>query len=98
MTYIEENTERLDLMVKTLALEEKQKKRLLEASMQQQKEKEESNRFQLYEGNTNSTTTSMLQQEEAHRKELIDVMQQNVTPATAPIVRVVANVQGKHYT
>ena len=92
MASIEENTERLDLMQKTLAIEEKQKKRVQEAIIQKQKQIEEANRMQLYEGNTN--INSILTQEEAHRKQLVDVMMNNANPSIAPIVKVVNNVQG----
>lgn len=92
MTSIEENTERLDLMQKTFAVEEKQKKRLLEISLQTEKNMEQANQTRLYEGTT--TNDSVLNQEEAHRKELVDAMVQSTTPATAPVVKVLNNVQG----
>lgn len=91
MTCIEENTERLDLMQKTLAVEEKQKKRLLEASIRTQNEIQRAKTTQLYEGNS---TDSILNQEEAHRKELVDLMLHNTTPSITPIVKVLNNVQG----
>ena len=92
MTCIEENTERLDLMQKTLAVEEKQKKRLMEASIQKEQELQQANIMQLFEGN--STADSVLNQEEAHRKQLVDHMLKNTSPSIAPVVKVVNNVQG----
>lgn len=95
MKCIEENTEQLDLLQKTLQVEEKQKKRLMDLSVQNQKEIEISQRKQLYDGYLNSTTTtSMLDQEEAERKLLVDEMVRTSTPSNAPTVRVLTNLQG----
>lgn len=94
MQSIEENTERLDLLHKTLELEIKQKKRLMEISSMKQREIADASRTELYEG-LNSTTNSMLCQEEAHRKELVDVMVQNSNSSNGPVVKVLNNVQGK---
>lgn len=92
MKSIEENTERLDLLQKTLAVEEKQKKRLLEVSNNKKKELEESNQKKLYE--VNCATTSILDQEDSHRKELVENMVQNSAPSLTPVVKVMTNVQG----
>ena len=89
---IEENTEKLDLLEKTLLIEEKQKKRLQGIMSQNEKEKEEAARIQLFEGN-NATTMSMLDQEESQRKELMDGLIRNSTP-NAPVVKVLNSIQG----
>lgn len=93
MQLLEENTERLDLLERTLVLEQRQRKRLLDVSVQKQKEIEQANRVQLYQG-TNSTTNSILNQEEAQRKELVDAMVQNSPPIMTPVVKVLTNLQG----
>ena len=93
MQSIEENTECLDLLNKTLEVEERQKKRLLEISLKKKKELEEGQMKELFDG-FNTTTTSILDQEDAHSKKLVEVMAQNTTPSNGPIVRVVTNVQG----
>ena len=95
MKTIEENTERLDLLQRTLLLEERQNKRLIELSTQKEKEIENDQRKQMYEGYTNSTTTiSKLDQEEAQRKLLVDEMVKTSTPSNAPTVKVLTNLQG----
>lgn len=88
---IEENTERLDLLQKTVLLEEKQKKRLRDLAIQKEKEVEEANRRKLYEA---STPSSVLDHEERQRKELVDEMVQNSTPSLTPVVKVMSNMQG----
>ena len=92
MEIIAENSEKLDLLEKTLALEDRQKKRILEHNIQKQKEAELNNQSKLYDGDC---ATSLLDQEEAIRKELVDTMIQTSTPSTGPIVKVLTNVQGK---
>lgn len=93
MKCIEENTERLNLLQKTLELEEKQKKRLLEISLQKRKENEDCQRKQMCDDYSNTTTT-MLNEEEAIRKSLVDEMVKTCTPANAPTVKVLTNLQG----
>lgn len=95
MKCIEENSERLDLLQKTLSLEEKQRKRLLDITLQKQKEIESANQMKLYDGST-ATNNSLLDQEDSLRKELADSMNQTSTPALTPVVRVLNNVQGKY--
>ena len=97
MKCIEENTERLDLLQKTLLLEEKQKKRLLDLSLEKKNEIVAGNLQKLYEGNNStniSNTTNILDREEAQAKELVNYMVQNSTPSIAPVVKVLTNVQG----
>ena len=89
---IEENTERLDLLEKSLAVELRQKKRLLDICVEKQRGEEESERQKLYEGN--SSTASLLDQEDAQRKELFDAMVQKTTLSIEPVVKVLSNVQG----
>lgn len=93
MQSIEENSERLDLLQKTLEVEQSQKKRLLNESVRKTKEQEEENRLKLFAGST-STPPSTLNHEEAHSKELVDAMVQNSSPSLAPVVKVLTNVQG----
>ena len=93
MKCIEENTERMDLLEKTLQVEEKQKKRLLDLTLQREKDQEKANLSKLHEGNM-SASTSMLDQEDAQRKHLVDEMVSNTTPSNAPVVRVLTNLQG----
>lgn len=97
MKCIEENTERLDLLQKTLSLEEKQKKRLKDMNIEREKQVQDEKIQKLYDGNGNSNS-SVLDQEEALRKQLVDTMIQSATPATTPVVRVLTNVQGKRKT
>ena len=92
MKCIEEYTERLDLLERTLAVEEKRRKRLLELSLAQQKEREKAQRLELIEGNP--TSNSLLNQEDTQRKQLVDNMVQNSSPSNGPIVKVLTNVQG----
>lgn len=91
---IEENTERLDLLTKTLLVEERQKKRLQELSMKEQKESEEANRRQLFEGTNPNTPPSILDQEEANRKELMTEMIRHSSPSDGPAIKVLNNIQG----
>ena len=93
MKCIEENAERLDLLEKSLSLEEKQKKRIQQISIQKEKDVEAEKILKLYDG-TGNTPGSLLDQEEAQRKQLVDTMIKNETPATAPVVRVMTNLQG----
>ena len=95
MKCIEENTEKLDLLERTLMVEEKQKQRLQALALQKEKEIEESKRRQLFEAHT-STSAAMMDQEDAHRKELVDTMIKDSTPSNAPIVKVLTNVNGKN--
>ena len=90
---IEEYTERLDLLEKTLQLEERQHRRLQDLATQKEKEEEEAKKKELFEGMTNSTL-SMLGQEEVQRKELVEAMIQQSTPANGPVVKVLTNIQG----
>ena len=92
MKCIEENYERLDLLEKTLALEEKQNKRLLDINIQEEKEMEEENIVKLY----TTTINTPLDEEDSARKELVESMAQNSTPALSPIIRNLTNVQGKN--
>ena len=95
MQSIEENTERLDLLQKSLAVEQKQKQRLFELSNNKKKELEEANRKRLYE--VNCATTSILDQEDSHRKELVENMVQNSATSLTPVVKVMTNVQGTYF-
>ena len=92
MASIEENTERLDLLQRTLSVEEKQKKRLQDLTTLEKKENEQAQRLKMYEGFT--STNSTLDQEEAHRKELVDDMIKHSTPSNTPTVKVLTNLQG----
>lgn len=95
MKSIEENTERMDLLEKTLEVEEKQKKRLLDLTLQKEKELEKAHQNKLFEGNY-STNASVLDEEENQRKQLIDAMVSNNsnTSSNGPVVRVLTNIQG----
>lgn len=93
MKSMEENYERLDLLQKTLSLEEKQKKRLLETTIQKERELEKEQHLKLYDGTT--TNSSILDQEDSIRKELGQSMNQSSTTALTPVVRVLNNVHGK---
>lgn len=94
MKCIEENEERLDLLNKTLDLENKQKKRIREITSENEKEAADKDLKDLYENNSSNTTTSLLDQEESLRKQLVDSMIQSATPAITPVVKVLTNVQG----
>lgn len=91
MKCIEENTERLDFLQKSLEVEEKQKKRLLDISLEKKKEMEEAQTKQIYHGFSNSTMT-MFDQEEAIRKSLVEDMIK--TAPHTPTVKVLTNLQG----
>ena len=95
MKCIEENSERLDLLQKTLSLEEKQKKRLLDLTIQKEMEIESANQLKLYDGAT-ATSNSILDQEDTIRKQLAESMNQSSTTALTPVVRVLNNVQGNY--
>lgn len=96
MQFIEENTERIELLEKNVALEQRQRQRKLDISIQKQKDLEEARSLALYEGTFNSST-SVLEQEEAVRKELVDAMVSTTSssPSNGPVVKVLTNVQGK---
>lgn len=94
MECIAENSERMDLLDKNLALEQRQKKRMHDLSAQKQKEMEQAHTMSLYEG-THNTTQSMLEQEESTAKQLVDAMAETSTPSNGPVVKVLTNVQGK---
>ena len=95
MKCIEENSERLDLLQKTVFLEEKQKKRLEEVTIQKEREVEMANQTKLYDGT--STNNSLLDQEEALGKELVKNMNQSSPTALTPVLRVLNNVQGNYF-
>ena len=95
MKCIEENSERLDLLQKTLSLEEKQKKRMLDLTIQKEMEIESANQLKLYDGAT-ATSNSILDQEDTIRKQLAESMNQSSTTALTPVVRVLNNVQGNY--
>lgn len=95
MKCIEENSERLDLHLKSFSLEEKQKKRLLEINIQRKREIDTTNQMKLYDGT--STNSSILDQEDDIRKQLSESMNQCSTPALTPVVRVLNNVHGIYY-
>ena len=92
MQCIAENTERLDLLQKTLTVEQRQRKRLSDLSLEKQKEDEEAQRLSLYEAN--SSPPSVLDQEDGIRKQLVEEMVKSSTPAIAPVVKCLSNVQG----
>lgn len=95
MKCIEENSERLNLMEKTLLLEQKQKKRMIDLTKQEEKDIETATRRRLYDGYSSNVNSSILDQEEAQRKELVKEMVETSTPLIEPAVRVLQNVQGK---
>lgn len=92
---IEEQSERLDLLEKTILVEEKQKKRISELNSLQNKNKEMEASLNLLD--VNGTSSSVLEQEEGHRKMLVDSMNKNSTNSNGPIVRCLTNVQGDYY-
>ena len=91
MQSIAENTERLDLLKRTLQVEERQKKRLLDLTNQRKKEMEEADRKNFLEGNLNTVD---FQKEEAERDQLIREMVQNSSKSDGPAVKVLVNIQG----
>ena len=95
MHSIQENTEKLDLLERTLLVEHKQKKRLEAIAIEKQKEIEEAHRRQMLEGFTNSTA-AVLDQEEVQRKELMDSMVRDSTPSNAPVVKILTNINGNN--
>ena len=95
MKSIEENTEKLDLLERTLQVEQKQKKRLEAIAIQKQQQMEEANRRQLLEGHSTSSA-AVLDQEDAQRKELVDAMIRESTPSNASVVKVLTNVHGNY--
>ena len=95
MKCIEENSEQLDLLHKTLSLEAKQRKRLLQLTIEQDKQIEAAKNIRLHNGNGYNPNSQVLDKEEAEGKELVRSMVQNASPAIAPVVRVLTNVQGK---
>lgn len=95
-TCIEENTEKLDLLERTLAVEEKQKKRFEQMIKEKEKEKEEALRRQLYEGSTASmSSSSILDKEDDQRKALMDALVRE-SSSNAPVVKVLTNIQGNN--
>ena len=92
MESIEDCSERLDLLEKTLAVEEKQKKRKLDLAIQKKREDEESSKEQLHQ--IPPTTQSLLDQEVSHRKSLVDAMVRESSPSNAPVVKVLSNITG----
>lgn len=95
MVCIEENTERLDLLQKTLEVEERQRKRLEDIKIKMENDFEETQRRSLYEGYTTCTTAaSIMDQEDADRRQLMEEMVRHSTPSNAPTVKVLTNVQG----
>lgn len=94
---IQENTERLNLLEKSLALEEKQMKRVMELSIQKKKDMEDADRKKLLQENSNnSNVSSILDLEDIQRKELVDTMVKTSTPSNGPVVKVLTNVQGNY--
>ena len=63
-------------------------------SIQKEKDKERDKAMQLLDGNSGITTSTILDQEDNQRKELVANMVETSTPATAPIVKCVTNIQG----
>lgn len=90
---IEENTEQLDLLQKTLEVEQRQKNRLLQISLQKERENENEKRKNLLDG-TSTTTNSLLDQEDTTRKELVQAMVENSNQCNGPVVKVLTNLQG----
>lgn len=96
MLGIEECSEKLNFLEKTLAIEERQNKRRLELSQEKEKEQDESSSQQLC--GIHPSTQTVLDQEEALRKKLVDSMVQNTSSSNTPVVKVLTNLQGKKYT
>ena len=94
MKSIEENTEKLDLLERTVIVEQKQKQRLEALALEQQQQIENAKKRQLFEGHA-TTSTPILDQEDAHRKELVDTMVRECSSSQGPIVKVLTNVNGK---
>lgn len=90
---IEESSEKLDLLEKTLLVDERQRQRLLTMTMEKEREREKARTLQLYDG-TLYTPSTLFEQEECHRKELVEEMMKSSTPSNMPIVRCINNVQG----
>ena len=83
MKCIEENSECLDLLSKTLEVEQKQKKRLIEIGIEKENNIEVPNK------------NSILEEEEAQRKSLMDALLRTDTPSTGSVVKILTNIQGK---
>ena len=94
MKNMEECTEKMDLLEKTDAVEEKKKKRLLELALTKQKDQESAKQLNLYDGG--SVNNSLLNQEESQRKLVVEYMIRNSTPSNQPIVKCLTNVQGNY--
>ena len=97
MLLIEETTEKLDLLERTLIVENKQRNRLEALSLQKQKKNEEDDRKQLLDGHT-TTPPAILDQEDAQRKVLVEAMIRESTPSNGPVVKVLTNVHGNKKT
>lgn len=96
MLGIEENTEKLDLLEKTKALELRQKKRVYDMDALVAKEKEAEKERDLLDGKITAASASILDQEDAHRNMLVHNMnvQANANDNLKPVVKVLNNVQG----
>ena len=94
MKTIEECNEKLDLLEKALAVEEKQRKRRSDLALQSQREQDESSRQQLQE--MNPTTQSLFEHEEMQRKNLMNSLIHNSSSSDGPVVKVLSNIQGQY--
>lgn len=91
---ITDHSEKLDLLEKTLAIEERQNKRAHEQNAILDAKQEQERIKNMMDGNS-STMESVLEQEEKQRKQLVHDMNVNLTETTKPIVKVLTNLQGK---
>lgn len=88
---MEEAAEKLDLLERTLALEQRQKNREQEMLRLKQQDLQQKNAPQHQEASSNS----VLFLEEAERKKLAESMVRNPN-SNGPIVKVLNNVQGTY--
>ena len=93
MKSIEENTEKLDLLERTVLVEEKQKNRLKAIALEKEREIAQSKKRQLLEGHA-PTSAAMLDEEDNNRRELLDAMNRDSNPSNGPVVKVLSNVHG----
>lgn len=96
MSFIEENTELVELLKKTLEVEKKQEKRLSDLSEIKRMEELKQQEISLLD-KTKTSPNCVLEQEEAHRNLLVEDMLQKSNSVVGPIVKVVAHTQGSFH-
>lgn len=87
----------MELLQKTLEVEQRQKQRASEISLMRKKEEEKQKELDLMTENDPASNFA-LDQEENQRRALLDNMSQNSTPAVASIVKVLNHSHCKYTT